>query len=247
MQRLLILGGTTEASALAASLAGDSRFETLLSFAGTTRAPRPPPVPYRVGGFGGAAGLAEFIRHSGIDLLIDATHPFAARMKRNAAEAAAMTDVKLLGILRPPWQAEAGDNWRSVADMAQAAQALGSTPRRVLLTIGQKDLPEFQAAPWHHYVVRSVDPPDPGSLPPNAVVISARGPFRQEDEAALLRDHRIDLIVTKNSGGTATQPKLAAARAAGIGVVIVDRPPPPVGVRLVDDANAALEWLAAHA
>lgn len=246
MRKLLILGGTTEASFLAAALSGDARFDTLLSFAGTTRAPRPPPVPWRVGGFGGAEGLAGFLRANAIDLMIDATHPFAARMKRNAVAAAEITGIPLLGVLRPEWRSQPGDRWTGVADMAAAVRALGTEARRVLLTIGQKDLAVFQTAPQHHYVVRSVDPPAPETLPPDAAVISARGPFRLEDERDLLRHHDIEVLVTKNAGGSATEAKLAAARACGVSVVMVARPAPPSGVETVGDAASALRWLDHH-
>jgi len=227
MVRVLILGGTTEASALARRLAGDARFDAVLSFAGVTRAPLLPPVAVRVGGFGGAAGLAAFLRAENFDVLIDATHPFAVQIKRNASAAAAQAGIAHLRALRPPWSAQPGDRWREVADMADAARALGDAPRRVLLTIGQKELAPFRAAPWHDYVLRSVDPPDPALVPRGAVVIAARGPFIVADEIALLRAHRIDVIVTKNSGGDATAAKLAAARALGIEVVMVRRPAPP--------------------
>jgi precorrin-6A/cobalt-precorrin-6A reductase len=242
MQKLLILGGTTEATFLATSLAGDTRFATILSFAGATRTPRPPPVSWRVGGFGGAEGLAAFLRGEGIDLLIDATHPFAARMKRNAVAAAQIAGIRMLGILRPPWQPQPGDRWTMVHDMAHAASALGSNPRRVLLTIGQKDLAAFLEAPQHRYVVRSIDAPDQAVLPQHATVISARGPFHEEDELALLASHGIDVLVTKNSGGKATAAKLSAARRLGLEVVMVDRPPPP-DTETVADAEAGLRWL----
>lgn len=247
MQKLLILGGTTEASAVAAMMAGDKRFDAMLSFAGATRAPRPPPIAFRVGGFGGAEGLARFLQDRRIDLLIDATHPFATQMTRNAAQAAAMTGVKLLVVLRPPWTPGDGDCWTMVSTMAAAAHALGPLPRRVLLTIGQKDLAAFQAAPMHHYVVRSIDPPDPASLPPSATAISARGPFLEADELALLRESGVEVMVTKNSGGLATQAKLAAARTLAIPVVMVQRPAPPSEGVLVADAAAAAAWLEAHA
>ncbi len=247
MKRVLILGGTTEASALAAALAEGTRFAALLSFAGATRAPRPPPVPWRVGGFGGVEGLAAFLQDEAIDLLIDATHPFAAHMKRNAAEAAAITRIALLAVRRPEWRPGEGDRWLTVPDMLAAATALGQTPRRVLLTIGQKDLAAFQAAPWHHYVVRSVDAPEEASLPPQAEVIAARGPFRLPDELDLLDRTSVSAIVTKNSGGDATSAKLAAARQRGVEVVMVARPPILPGVETVPDAAGALRWLAAHA
>ncbi len=247
MQHVLILGGTTEASELAKALADDARFAVTLSFAGATRAPRPPPVPWRVGGFGGAAGLAAFLRAERIDRLIDATHPFAARMKHNAVQAAELAGVLAVAVRRPEWRAGPGDRWTGAADMAQAARALGAVPRRVLLTIGQKDLAAFQAAPWHDYVVRSVDPPDAASLPPRAEVIAARGPFRLEEELDLLRRLGVSALVTKNSGGTATAAKLAAARALGLEVVMVQRPAMPGQVATVEDAAGALRWLADHA
>lgn len=245
--RVLILGGTTEASSLAARLANDARFTPLLSFAGATKSPRPPPIPHRIGGFGGSEGLAAFLRTGGTTLLVDATHPFAARMKRNAAEAAQLAPVKLLAIHRPEWQPVPGDRWTIVPHMAAAAAALGEAPRRVLLTIGQKDLAEFRAAPHHHYVVRSVDPPTPDALPPKAEIISARGPFDEAAETHLLQSRGIEILVTKNAGGTATVAKLAATRALGLPVVMVARPQIPEGVARVPDSESAWRWLEAHA
>jgi len=247
MTKLLILGGTSEASGLAAALAHDARFDTLMSFAGITRTPRIPPVPYRIGGFGGAAGLAAFLRDGGYDLMIDATHPFAAQIKRNAIGAAADAGVRLLGIARPAWVPGPGDRWRQCASMAEAALALGRTPRRVLLTIGQKDLSAFRNTPQHHYIIRSVDPPEPEALPPSCELIPARGPFRLADELGLLRRIAVSVIVTKNSGGVATEPKLEAARLLGIEVLMVARPPAPVYPETVATAAEALGWLDAHA
>ena len=241
--KILILGGTTEASALAAVLRDDRRFAPLLSYAGATRSPRPPPIPWRVGGFGGAAGLAAFLRDGSFDALIDATHPFATQMKRNALEAARLTGIAYLPINRPPWTPGSHDDWTMVPNMQAAALAIGEAPRRVLLTIGQKDLAAFLAAPQHAYLVRSVDPPAPETMPPNAISLPLRGPFRLADERALLGAHRIELIVTKNSGGQATEPKLQAARELGIDVVMVERPPRPDWSVTAEDAQAALTWL----
>lgn len=241
--KLLILGGTTEASALARALAGDARFAPMLSLAGVTKAPAMPPIPWRIGGFGGIDGLVRYIGDEKVEALIDATHPFAAQMSHHAAIAARRTGVPLLAVCRPGWQPVEGDRWIPVADMAAAAAALESEPRRVFLTIGQKELAPFRAAPQHAYVIRSVDAPDPQSLPPIAQVITARGPFAEADEIRLLAEQRIDIVVTKNSGGTATEAKLVAARAAGIPVVMVERPPRP-DVEAVATAEAALEWLA---
>lgn len=236
--RVLILGGTTEASAIARALAGDPRFDPILSLAGRTRSPVPPPIPWRIGGFGGAAGLADYLQREAIHALIDATHPFAAQIKAHAAIVA----IPRLVVLRPPWHAVAGDRWTEVADMPAAYRALGSTPRRVFLTVGQQELSAF--GPPHHYVVRSVDPPQ--QAPDGAVILTARGPFAEAEERALLLAHRIDAVVTKNSGGAATAAKLAAARQLGLPVVLVMRPPRPAGP-IVADAPAALAWLARQA
>jgi precorrin-6A/cobalt-precorrin-6A reductase len=245
MQRLkiLILGGTTEASALARALAGDLRFEATLSLAGRTKAPQTPPIPFRIGGFGGVAGLVQYLKTERVDLLVDATHPFAAQMSRHAAEAARISGVALLAVCRPAWRSVPGDRWTPVPDMAAAVAALGATPRRVFLTIGQKELAPFRDAPQHAYVIRSVDAPDAEALPPIAEVITARGPFAEEDERRLLTEKQIEVIVTKNSGGSATEAKLAAARALGIPVIMVERPARPE-VETVAGAEDALDWLA---
>jgi precorrin-6A/cobalt-precorrin-6A reductase len=241
--RVLILGGTTEATALSLALSKDARFAALLSYAGATRAPRPAPTPWRVGGFGGPEGLARFLTDGGYHALIDATHPFATRMKHNAIAAAALSGVAFLAVDRPAWKISSGDHWSMVANMPQAALAIGAERRRVLLTIGQKDLAAFLAAPQHAYLVRSVDPPAPESLPPDAISLPLRGPFLLQDEIALLQEHRIEVIVTKNSGGRATEPKLAAARQLGIQIVMVERPPRPDWTETADDPESALAWL----
>ena len=247
MQRLkiLILGGTTEASALALALAGDARFDATLSLAGRTKAPRTPPIPFRIGGFGGVEGLVQYLKAEHVDLLVDATHPFAAQMSRHADAASRSAGVPLLAVCRPAWRSVPGDRWTPVADMAAAVAALGPTSRRVFLTIGQKELAPFREAPQHAYVIRSVDAPEAEALPPDAEVITARGPFAEEDERRLLVQKKIDVIVTKNSGGTATEAKLAAARALGIPVIMVERPARPE-VETVAGAEDALEWLEAH-
>ena len=238
---MLILGGTTEASAIARALAGDARFQAVLSLAGRTRAPVLPPIPWRSGGFGGAEGLAAYLRTEGVQALVDATHPYAARISHNAVLAAAAAGVPHLAVLRPAWSAQPGDRWTAVPSMDAAAAALGPLPRRVLLTVGQQELAPFLAAPWHRYLIRSVEPPPPALLPPGARILTARGPFTEADEHRLLVGKQIEVLVTKNSGGTATAAKLAAARALGVEVVMVARPPVPPGT--VPDAEAALAWL----
>ena len=240
--RVLILGGTTEANALAATLAGDPRFAPVLSLAGATRTPLLPSIPVRIGGFGGADGLRRWLREAGTEALVDATHPFAQRISRNVVAAAAETGVPTLRIDRPAWHPVAGDRWTTVPDMEAAASAIGVPPRRVLLTIGRQELTPFVAHPQHRYLVRSVDPPPPDALPPNSVVLTARGPFTLPEERGLLLQHRIEVLVTKNSGGDATAAKLVAAREAGLPVVMVARPASAPGPS-VATSREALSWL----
>ncbi len=247
MLKILILGGTTEATGLAASLAGDARFDVLFSYAGATRAPRPAPVPWRVGGFGGADGLAAFLRDGGFHVLVDATHPFARQIKRNALQAASDAGVALIAVHRPGWTAQPDDRWTMVADMVDAARALGVAPRRVLLTVGQKELAPFRAAPQHDYIIRSVDPPPAEVLPPRVRLIPARGPFQLAEEEALLRALDVSVLVTKNSGGDATDAKLTVCRRLDIEVVMVERPAHPAADRTCATAARALEALVAHA
>lgn len=243
MLRVLVLGGSTEAGALVRALRGDARFDITLSLAGVTRAPLiEAGIATRIGGFGGADGLAAWLRTHAIDALVDATHPFAQQISRNAVRACAAAGVPMLRVDRPEWRPGPGDRWSMVADMHAAAAALGSAPRRVLLTIGRKDLAPFREHPHHDYIVRSVDAPPPELLPPRCRLITARGPFDADAELALLRDFGIDVIVTKNSGGHATDAKLDAARRLGLAVVMIARPAPVEGPA-VPDWQFAFSWL----
>jgi precorrin-6A/cobalt-precorrin-6A reductase len=239
---ILILGGTAEARVLAGKLAGDPRFAVELSLAGRTRAPAAQPVPVRVGGFGGAEGLAAHLRQKSISILIDATHPYAAQISRNAARAAEISGVPLVALRRSPWLRKHGDRWIEVASVADAVDALGEVPRKAFLTLGRQELLPFEAAPQHHYLVRSVDPVEPPLSVPNAVYLTARGPFEQADEAQLLQDHGIEAIVAKNSGGPASYGKIAAARELGIDVVLIRRPDLP-DVPSVETVDEMLAWL----
>jgi precorrin-6A/cobalt-precorrin-6A reductase len=243
--RLLILGGTTEATALARAVAGDEGFAVTLSLAGRTRDPAASPVPVRVGGFGGADGLARTLSAERIERLIDATHPFAARISANAAEAARRVGVPLLAIRRPAWTPGEGDRWIEVADMAAAAGALGERPRTVFLTIGRQEVAAFAAAPQHTYVVRSIEPIGDTLSVPNLRTIEARGPFDAAAEAALMREAGIEVVVSKNAGGAATFGKILAARHLGLPVIMVRRPAKPDGPS-VPDAEGALAWLRAE-
>lgn len=240
--RLLILGGTTEARRLAERLKDRKDLSITLSLAGRTKDPAPLPVPTRVGGFGGADGLADYLKAEGVDMLIDATHPYAAIISANAAQAARAAGVPLLALRRAPWTPQEGDRWTMVPDMEAAVAALGDTPRRVFLALGRKELAPFEAAPQHAYVIRSVDPVEPPLAVPDATYILARGPFTQADDDALLAAHRIDALVCKNSGGKATSGKLAAARERGLPVIMVERPAVPQ-VRTVKTVEQAVGWI----
>ncbi len=240
--RILILGGTGEARELAALLVAQGA-DVLSSLAGRVRAPRLPDGRVRVGGFGGAGGLAAFLREEGITHLIDATHPFAEGISANAALAAASARVPRLVLRRPPWEAEA--QWRPVADITEAAAAVRDWPGDgVFLTTGRRDLAAFAADDRHRFLVRTVDPPA-GAVPRAMTLILDRGPYTVEGETALLRDHRIGLLVTKNSGGPMTAAKLRAANDLGVQVVMVRRPPLPPGSTVVATVPEAQHWIRA--
>jgi precorrin-6A/cobalt-precorrin-6A reductase len=227
MRSILILGGTTEARLLAGKLAARTDVSVTLSLAGRTRTPVAMPVPVISGGFGGADGLARWLAENHIDLLIDATHPFAAIMSHNAAGASAQSGIPLIALRRPAWELQVGDRWTNAADPADAIVALGPDPRRVFLALGRQEAHAADAAPWHRYLVRSVEPIDPPLTVPDARYILDRGPFAQSDDLVLLRDNQIDAVVAKNSGGTASYGKIAAARELGIEVILIERPPVP--------------------
>ena len=240
--RVLVLGGTTEAAALSAKLADRAGIGAILSLAGRTTNPRPSPLPTRSGGFGGAEGLARWLTEHQIDAVVDATHPFAAMMSRNAAAACRRLGLPLLGLRRPPWQAQPGDRWIEVATMADVVPVLGPAPRRVFLTIGRLELAPFAAAPQHFYLVRSIEPIGDGLPVPRVKTLRARGPFDEAGEQMLLASEQIDIIVTKNSGGSATYAKIAVARALGLPVIVVARPEKPV-IAAVASVAAALNWI----
>lgn len=245
MHHILILGGTSEARLLAGTLAERRDCDIVLSLAGRTRAPAGQPVPVRVGGFGGAEGLARHLVDAHVALLIDATHPYAARISRNAAEAAKAAGVPLIALRRPAWERVAGDRWTMVDSVDEAVAALGDVPRRVMVTLGRQEVRVFSTAPHHSYLIRSVDPVEPPLDVPHATYILQRGPFDEASERALLEEHRIDAIVSKNSGGAATYGKIAAARALGLEVVMVDRPelPKVAAAATVEEAVAMADHL----
>lgn len=241
MTRLLLLGGTTEASQLAEALAARG-VEAVFSYAGRTDAPKAQPLPLRVGGFGGVAGLVEYLRAGGFTHVVDATHPFAAQMSAHAVAACAEAGVGLIALERPAWQAEPGDDWLGVTDVEGAVAALPNAGARVFLAIGKQTLEPFAVKPGNFYLLRLVDPPE-GALPlPDAKAVIARGPFTAEGDLTLMRDHGITHVVAKNAGGAGAEAKLVAARALGLRVVMIERPAIPAR-RVVGDVDAVLDWL----
>jgi precorrin-6A/cobalt-precorrin-6A reductase len=243
MPRILLLGGTTEASLAARALA-DAGVAAVFSYAGRTDAPAPQPLPVRVGGFGGVQGLTDYLRAGAITHVIDATHPFAAQMSRNAYAACAALGLPLLSLQRAPWVAGAGDDWRHVGDIAGAVAALPSLPARVFLAIGKQNLAPFAVLTQHHFLLRLVDAPAAQPMP-NCSVVIAKGPFDVAGDTALMQAHGITHIIAKNAGGQGAIAKLAAARALGLPVVMIARPDAPLR-DTVETAEAMLEWLAHH-
>jgi precorrin-6A/cobalt-precorrin-6A reductase len=240
--RILILGGTGEARELAAGLTA-AGVGVVSSLAGRVRRPRLPDGPVRIGGFGGAAGLAGYLRDEAFTGIVDATHPFAATITANAAEAAARAGLPLLVLRRPPWPAD--PSWQTVPDIIAAAAAVrGWEGESVFLTTGRRDLGAFADDDRHRFLVRAVDPPDPdGPVPPQMTLLLDRGPYTPEGEAALMREHGVGLLVTKNSGGPMTAAKLQAARELAVRIVVVERPPLPPGSIAVPTVAQALAWV----
>lgn len=242
MVKALILGGTTEAMVLAKQLAGHPRIDARVSLAGRTKNPVLPPLPTRIGGFGGVERLANYLRAEGIEAVIDATHPFADQISANAAAACTRVGVPLRVLTRPAWVAGPDDRWIGVPDMAAAVRALHDLGDSVFLTIGRQEVAAFEAMPDKRYLIRAVDPPEPMPALPHMSLILDRGPFTVAGELALMRGERIEVVVSKNSGGRATDAKLEAARELGLPVVMVERPAGN-GVAELHDVDAAVRWL----
>lgn len=241
MPKVLLLGGTTEASALARLLAGKG-IEATLSYAGRTENPRPQPVPVRIGGFGGAAGLADYLRNHRVTHLVDATHPFAATMSVYAVEAARLAGVAHIALTRPAWEPAAGDRWTRVADIDGAVAALAGPARRVMLALGRMHVGAFAVRPQHHYLLRFVDTPGNPPVLPRHTLIVDRGPFTVDGDRSLMQAHAVDLMVCKNAGGKGAEAKLIAARQLGVPVLMIDRPTLPERAE-VYRAEDVLTWL----
>jgi precorrin-6A/cobalt-precorrin-6A reductase len=241
--RILILGGTADARHLAERLENDARYAPITSLAGTTRAPSEIAGKVRVGGFGGVEGLADFVGDKNIALVVDATHPFAAQISANAAQAGAKTGVPCLRLERPPWAPRDGDNWTNAGDIQEAVHAI-PTNARVFLTIGRNEAAKFFTRREIHLVARMIDPPDV-SLPDHVDLLPARPPFTLDAEKALMVDKRITVLVAKNSGGPDTYAKIEAARALGVPVIMIARPQKPdlATASNVDEMSALIAQL----
>jgi precorrin-6A/cobalt-precorrin-6A reductase len=240
--RVLILGGTADANRLVAEVAKDKSLDPVLSYAGRTEHPTPPPIAWRVGGFGGITGLIDYLRAQNVARVVDATHPFAAQMSAHAIAACAAAGVPLLALERAPWRQVPGDRWTEIDDIAAAPEALGTEPRRVFLGIGRQHLGVFAAHSQHHYLVRLVDPPRAPLPVPAAEVIVARGPFDLAGDRAMLVEHGVEIVVARNAGGEAAYAKIAAAGELGLPVVMVRRPLIPAR-DTVEHVADVLRWL----
>ncbi|MEB3177557.1 MAG: cobalt-precorrin-6A reductase [Nostocaceae cyanobacterium] len=242
MKRVLILSGTGDASKLAAQLAQISGVEVITSLAGRTQNPVTPAGIVRVGGFSGAEGLAEYIRAEKIDVLIDATHPYAAQISLHAAAAANLCKIPHLMFVRPSWEPVCGDDWIDVNSVETAVDMLQNIAQRVFLTVGRQQLAAFAHLDNLWFLMRLIDPPSTDALVPPGKILYARGPFAVENEYQLLQEYQIDTLVSKNSGGDATYAKIIAARQLGVKVVMVKRPATPPG-ETVSDGSDALAWV----
>jgi precorrin-6A/cobalt-precorrin-6A reductase len=240
--RALILGGTGDANQLAERCIRE-KIDAVYSYAGRTQIPLPHSLPTRIGGFGGVAGLADYIREQGITHVVDATHPFAAEMSRHAIDACATTGVPLLALERAPWIRARGDHWIEVADIDAAVAALPEERARIFLAIGRQHLAPFAVKPQHAYTLRFVDAPD-GALPlPDAEIIVSRGPFTLQSDRELMCARAIEFLVARNSGGSGARAKIDAARELRLPVIMIERPALPERPR-VESVEEVLAWLA---
>ena len=248
-RRILILGGTTESAHLAKALERRPHLQMVTSLAGRTREPAAVPGAARSGGFGGIEGLIRYIREEHIDVIVDATHPYAEQISRHAVVASRSTGVPLLRVERPPWPRQPGDRWAMVDTLAEAARVSGDYGRRAFLTVGAKELQAFANLERMWFLVRLIEAAAERLPLQNYEIVTGRGPFGADDELRLLRQHRIDMVIAKNSGGDATYGKIAAARSLGLPVILVRRPVPPFDLPASATFSAVEEviaWLDSH-
>ncbi len=242
---ILILGGTGEARALAELLVGRGELRVISSLAGRVARPRLPVGDVRIGGFGGPERLAAWLAAERVRAVVDATHPFAERISASADAACEAAQVPLLRLQRPGWTAGEGDDWHWVDDLAHAAALLPQVGRRAFLTTGRQGLAAFAADDDTFFLIRCVDPPDPAVLPRHHELLLDRGPYTPEGELALIDRHRLDVVLTKDSGGPLTAAKLQAARERGLPVIVVRRPPQTARDEVATAQDAAA-WVAAR-
>ncbi|ASJ71887.1 cobalt-precorrin-6A reductase [Granulosicoccus antarcticus] len=246
MTSVLLLGGTTEASDMAHAMAHAMAYQGInawFSYAGRTRAPKAQPIPTRIGGFGGVEGMVDWLQQHDISHVIDATHPFAAGISANALQACALTGVDLCSFERAAWQAGGADNWQYVCDIDAAVDALPQVASNIFLAIGKQHIKAFTRQAQHHYLLRLVDQPEEAPPLPFASYVVDRGPFTVEQDLAMLREHAIDIIVCKNSGGSGAVAKLVAARHLQLPVVMINRPIQQACTRC-HSVDEVLDWLA---
>ncbi len=240
-KNLLILGGTTEATTLA-QIISKTNINARLSYAGRVSRLRSSPIKKRVGGFGGIPGLVDYLKSEQITHVVDATHPFAVQMSKNAIAACSMASIPLVALTRPPWQKKQGDKWINVPNIEAAVQYLNQPKKRVLLAIGRQNLSLFHAQPHHNYILRLVDPPEEPLKFPNHSIILSKGPFTVKNDLALFKEHKIELVLAKNSGGDGAYSKIEVARILGLPVIMVDRPKIP-SRKEIFHADSALSWI----
>lgn len=244
--QILILGGTGDAARLAAGINADPKFSVTTSLAGRTDNPKKLAGKVRIGGFGGIAGLIDHLREAKVDVLVDASHPFAAQIRRHAMAASTKANVPLLRLERAAWTRMRGDRWHEVEDLAEAAKLAPKLGHRAFLTVGRTELATFSDVAGVHFLVRLVDPPSAPLPLADFEIMLERGPFDETEELQLMRVRHIDLVIAKNSGGDATYGKIAAARELKVPVILQRRPALPPGyapAAMVETAEAAMEWL----
>jgi precorrin-6A/cobalt-precorrin-6A reductase len=240
--QVLILGGIGEADQLAVRVSTIANVEVILSLAGRTNRSTETKINTRIGGFGGVDGLVNYVRDNSIDLLVDATHPFASQISFNAATAAQICKIPRLMLIRPAWQPINSDRWIEVENLQAAAKLLPSLAKRVFLTIGKQELSAFAHLSDIWFLMRSIDPPTSNMSLPKGEFLLATRTFLVANELDLLQKYQIQAIVSKNSGGEATYPKIIAARELDIPIVMVQRPTIPPGDR-VTDVESAYQWI----
>jgi precorrin-6A/cobalt-precorrin-6A reductase len=248
-RRILVLGGTTEAMQLAKALQRRPRLHVTTSLAGRTREPAAVPGGGRSGGFGGIEGLIRYLREEHVDVIIDATHPYAEQISRHAVVASRSTGVPLLRLERPPWPRQPGDRWALVDTLTEAGRVAQDYGRRAFLTVGAKEVQAFANLERMWFLVRLIETPAEKLPLLHYEIVTGRGPFSAEDELRLLKQHRIDMVIAKNSGGDATYGKIAAARSLGLPVILVRRPVPPFdlpGSATFSAVEEVIAWLDSH-